>query len=110
MKLKTIGVGVLSIGMAIIVAQQAHALAILLGDADNGGVVLEEKCTGCHINMFGEDGSSVYTREDRMVKTVEGLMQMVEACNVRTQNGELSEEILDDLTAHLNETFYRYDD
>ena len=110
MKLKSLGGGALSIGMAIIVAQQANALAILLGDAENGGAVLEEKCTACHINMFGGDGSSVYTREDSKVKTVEGLMQMVEACNVRTQNGELSEEILDDLTAHLNEAFYHYDD
>lgn len=96
--------------MALLLSQQASALATLLGDAENGGKVLDERCTACHVNMFGGDGSAIYTREDHSVKTVEGLMARVEVCNVNTQNGELNVDQLDDITAYLNETFYLYED
>lgn len=101
---------VLGIGVASLVSQQAFALAILLGDPENGEKVLNEKCTACHVNMFGSDGSTIYTRDDHKVLTVEGLMQRVEICNTNTQNGELSADVLDDITAHLNETYYKYED
>jgi mono/diheme cytochrome c family protein len=96
--------------MALLLSQQASALATLLGDAENGGKVLDERCTACHVNMFGGDGSAIYTRDDHSVQTVEGLMARVEVCNINTQNGELNADQLDDITAYLNETFYRYED
>ncbi len=99
-----------SAGAAMLLSQQALALATLLGDADNGGKLLDERCTACHVNMFGDDGSAIYTREDHSVQTVEGLMARVEVCNVNTQNGELSTDQIDDITAYLNETFYKYED
>ena len=95
---------------SVLISQQAMALATLLGDPEQGGEVLNARCTACHVNMFGGDGSSIYTREDHNVKTVEGLMQQVQICNANTQNGELSAEQEDDITAYLNETFYKYDD
>ena len=95
---------------ALLISQQAIALATLLSDANNGGKVLDERCTACHVNMFGGDGSAIYTREDRSVNTVEGLMARVEVCNVNTQNSELNANQLDDITAYLNETFYRFED
>ena len=94
----------------LILNQQALALATLLGDAENGGKVLEDRCTACHVNMFGGDGSAIYTRDDHSVKTVEGLMQRVEVCNTNTQNGELNADQLDDITSYLNETYYKYED
>lgn len=110
MKVKKIILHVIGFGLSIFLVQQASALAILLGDAENGGKELDEKCTACHIKMFGGDGSEIYTREEHKIKTVEGLMSQVQACNENTQNGEMSEEIMDDITSHLNETFYLYDD
>ena len=100
----------LGAGAALLLSQQALALATLLGDADNGGKVLDKRCTACHINMFGDDGSAIYTREEHSVQSVEGLMARVEVCNVNTQNGELSTDQIDDITAYLNETFYKYED
>lgn len=94
----------------LMINQQAMALATLLGDPEQGGKVLDERCSACHVNMFGGDGSSIYTRDDHRVKTVEGLMSQVQICNANTQNGELSTDQEDDLTAYLNETFYKYDD
>lgn len=101
---------IFGIGLNVLLVQQASALAVLLGDPENGGKVLAERCSGCHVNMFGNDGSEIYTREDHKIKTVEGLMQQVQFCNENTQNGELSEDAMDDITAHLNETFYQYED
>jgi hypothetical protein len=94
----------------MLISQQAIALAILLGEPANGGKILEARCTACHVSMFGDDGSKIYTRDDHQIKTVEGLMNQVSMCNERTQNGELNADQLDDITAHLNETFYKYDD
>lgn len=101
---------ILGIAVAILLSQKVFALAILLGDPENGGKMLDEKCTACHVNMFGGDGSEIYTRDDHKVLTIEGLMQRVEVCNTNTQNGALSAEVLDDITAHLNETYYEYED
>lgn len=98
------------IGVNTLVIQQASALAILLGDAEKGGKVLNEKCSACHVDMFGGDGSEIYKREDHKIKTVEGLMQQVELCNTNALKGELDAEALDDITSHLNETYYQYDD
>ena len=100
----------IGVAAALLLSQQASALATLLGDAGNGGKVLDARCTACHVNMFGGDGSAIYTREDHSVKSVEGLMARVEVCNVNTQNGELNTDQLDDITAYLNETFYKYED
>lgn len=94
----------------LIFGQQALALATLLGDPEQGGVVLDANCSGCHVGMYGGDGSEIYTRPDHRVQTVEGLMQQVEICNVNALKGALSADQLDDITAHLNETYYKYDD
>jgi len=94
----------------LLISQQAMALATLLGDAEQGGKTLDERCSACHVNMFGGDGSEIYTRADHRIKTVEGLMSQVQNCNANTQNGELSADQEDDITAYLNETFYKYED
>ena len=54
-------------------------------------------------------GNGIYTRPER-VQSIEGLMKRIEICNVNTQNGELSADQMDDITAYLNETFYLFDD
>lgn len=94
----------------LLISQQAMALATLLGDAENGGKLLDARCSACHVNMFGGDGSAIYTRKDHSVRTVEGLMARVEVCNINTQNSELNADQRDDLTAHLNEVFYKFED
>jgi mono/diheme cytochrome c family protein len=101
---------VLSLCVSLLLNQQVMALATLLGDPENGGKVLNERCSACHVGMFGGDGSEIYTREDHGVKTIEGLMRRVEVCNINTQNGELNTDQLDDITSYLNETFYKFED
>ena len=103
--------GRLLLGLGLTTASaQVLALAILLGDPQAGEALHGQRCAGCHVNMFGGDGSRIYTRDNRSVKSVEGLQLRMELCNTNTQNGELNADQLDDLTAYLNETYYKFDD
>lgn len=101
------------LSISLVSAQSVLAqssLASVVGDAAKGGVVLDARCTACHVQMFGGDGSRVYTRTDRKVKSIEGLMRRVEQCNAATQNGELNADQMSDITAYLNESMYKFDD
>lgn len=91
-------------------SNQANALATLFGDVQNGNTLNDQRCSACHQNMFGGDGSKIFTRQDHQIKTVEGLMKRVQVCNDNTQNGELNQSQLDDITIYLNETFYKFED
>ncbi|KAA3623698.1 MAG: cytochrome c [Proteobacteria bacterium] len=83
------------------------AALLLAGDADSGASVHAEKCMSCHISNFGGDGAGVYTRNNRIVNTIEGLMGQVDRCNAMTQ-ADLSPDQVDDLVAYLNEQFYKF--
>ena len=47
------------------------------GDIKEGKATHEAKCNGCHAGKFNGDGSKIYTRADRRVKTASGLSQMI---------------------------------
>lgn len=74
--------------------------ALLLGDAAKGGKLHAESCQGCH-------DTGVYTRANRRVKTVEGLMAQVEMCNTNLRRG-LAKDQRDDLVKFLNERYYKF--
>jgi hypothetical protein len=74
--------------------------ALLLGDADKGGKLHTENCQGCH-------DTGVYTRADRRVKSVEGLMAQVEMCNSNLRRG-LAKGQRDDLVKFLNDRYYKF--
>jgi hypothetical protein len=74
--------------------------ALLLGDANHGGKLHSENCQGCH-------DSGVYTRADRRVKSVEGLMAQVEMCNSNLRRGLVKSQ-RDDLVKFLNERYYQF--
>ncbi len=82
--------------------------ALLPEDPQNGYPLRQLKCSGCHIALFGGDGAKPYTRANRRVQTVEGLMGMVTFCNDQA-GAELNEFELDDIVAYLNESFYRFE-
>ncbi|HJL56017.1 MAG TPA: cytochrome c [Arenicellales bacterium] len=84
------------------------AAALLLGEAEDGKPLHDNFCSACHVNMFGGDGSSIYTRDTRRVQSIEGLMGQVAFCNQQTSAG-LNEHEVDDIIAYLNETFYGFE-
>lgn len=65
-----------------------------------GKEISSNKCTKCH-------NSSVYTREDRKVKTLAVLNKRVQKCNAKTGAG-LDEKELKSLTLFLNTEYYKF--
>lgn len=88
-------------------ALQASADTLTLGDAAKGKKLHDAKCTGCHVQMHGGDGSMIYTRKDRKISSLEGLIGRVELCNRQTQAG-FSPEELHHVTSYLNQTYYKF--
>lgn len=74
--------------------------ALLPGDAAKGKALHDKQCVACHDNK-------VYTRSDRRVKTVEGLMGRVNGC-VRQTGAKLDSKQIDDVIKYLNESFYKF--
>lgn len=75
--------------------------ALLPGDPARGKTLHAAQCIACH-------DAAVYTRKNRRVNSIGGLMQQVEICN-RQLKTELSRKQLNDLVAYLNETYYRFE-
>ena len=85
----------------------AQAAEMLLGDAANGKKLHSAKCAACHQQLYGGDGSRIYTRGDRNIKTIEGLIGQVNGCNQRV-NANLSGDDINDVVKYLNETYYKF--
>ena len=54
------------------------------GDASKGKALADKQCQSCHISLFKGDGSGVYTRTDRKVKTATQLAARIAGCNANT--------------------------
>ena len=75
------------------------------GDAKIGKQMVEKNCVACHASSFGGDGSAIYTREHRIVKTPKGLIQQVRNCNTNLGLKWFDDEELN-VAAYLNQTYY----
>ena len=82
-------------------AQSAQAASMLLGDAAKGKKLVEAGCTTCH-------GTEVYSRKDRKVKTIEGLIGQVGRCNTNLAR-HYSDAQLNDVVKHLNDAYYKFE-
>ena len=87
----------------------AFSSALLPGDAAHGKTVHTKSCAGCHDNLTGGKGDKLYTRDNRRVTSLEGLMGQIGRCNTM-QSLNLSEDDLNGLTKYLNETFSKFGD
>lgn len=83
----------------------AHANPLAGGDATKGKALVEKHCISCHAGSFGGDGSGIYTREDRRIKTLKGLVQQVRNCNTNIGLQWFEDEELH-VAAYLNQTYY----
>jgi cytochrome c2 len=75
--------------------------ALLPGNAGKGKTLHATNCAACH-------DAKIYTRKDRRVQTLSGLIGQVEACNTLLKK-ELSRGQVNDLIAYLNESYYRFE-
>jgi mono/diheme cytochrome c family protein len=88
------------LGIALFAAMNPAQAALLPGNAEAGKALHDRQCVACH-------DSRVYTRPNRSVKTIEGLMGRVRLCNQQL-NANLGRDQLNDIVSYLNATFYKF--
>ena len=97
--------------LGVTFAAGAHAQSVpgIYRDADlalGGRLLKEHRCTECHAQKFGGDGSSIYRPAGR-INTAGFLRGMVEQCNTELNLGLFPEEVTA-LAAVLNRDHYRF--
>ena len=91
-------------------ASAGAALAAPLSKADPaaGAKLFDEaRCAGCHAQRFGGDGSGVFTRPDRKVKSADALLRQVRAC-VTQLNVQWFPDEEEQVAAYLNQKYYKF--
>lgn len=81
----------------------------LLKNADvaAGKKLLQTHCISCHASSFGGDGSEIYTRELRKIKTPSGLVAQVRNCNTMLDLKWFEEDEVN-VAAYLNQQYYHF--
>jgi mono/diheme cytochrome c family protein len=77
-------------------------------DAQKGEkLVQESRCNACHVKLVGGDGTAIFTRADRKVKTAAGLLSQVRTCNTMLGTNWFPEDEAD-VAAYLNQAYYKF--
>ena len=74
--------------------------AMLPGNATNGRTLHDANCSSCH-------DTGLYTRKNRKIATVEGLIGQVNGCN-KQLGKNFSRDQVNDIVLHLNEAYYKF--
>lgn len=82
-------------------AQTVQAESMLPGNTAKGKQLHNASCTTCH-------GTEVYTRKNRRIKSIEGLIGQVHNCNTNLERN-YSDAQLNDLIKYLSETYYKFE-
>ena len=70
------------------------------GDSANGKRLYDANCTGCH-------DTSVFTRQDRVVQSLDDLKKQLASC-AHMAKKEFSESETQGLLKYLNDQFYHF--
>jgi hypothetical protein len=90
---------ILFASLSILLMASAYA-APLAGDAASGKRLFDANCTGCH-------DTSVLTRKDRAVQSLDALKEQLGSCS-HMANKEFSDSETQDLLKYLNDQFYHF--
>lgn len=91
----------------LLAATPLHAESFEKGDPKIGKTLVEKSCTACHVSMFGGDGSKIYTRPNRKIKTAQQLIARMRLCNTNAGAGWFPEEEMH-AAAYLNQAYYHF--
>ena len=64
-------------------------------------------CNKCHNKKMGGDGNTIFTRPNRKVTSQQQLSAQIEVCT-KNVGADLSAQEKIDLTAYLNQNFYKF--
>lgn len=89
-------------------ALSAQATPFTQGDAARGKQLFAKyECNSCHEARVGGDGSAIFTRPDRRVRTADDLIVQMERCSGAIGK-QLTVQEKQDLAAHINQTYYHF--
>ncbi len=94
--------------LSIFIASNANAGPYAGGDSDAGKALVDKNCIQCHADRFGGNGSAIYTRENRLVKTSRGLLAQIRNCNTMLGIKWFEDEELN-VASYLNKTYYHFE-
>lgn len=77
------------------------------GDPAKGKALHDKSCVSCHKSMVGGDGSALYSRMERKIKTPEKLQAQISGCNANAGAGWFPEDELH-VGAYLNKQYYKF--
>ncbi len=97
----------LSVAGMLLISMQIHAEPFATADAKIGKSLVEKNCISCHASSFGGDGSGIYTREYRKVKSPKGLLAQIRNCNTMLGLKWFEDEELN-VAKYLNQTYYQF--
>ncbi len=92
----------------ILFSSMAGAEPFTEGDFNIGKSMVEKQCIACHAERFGGDGSAIYTREYRLVKSSRGLLAQIRNCNTMLGLKWFEDEELH-VANYLNKTYYKFE-
>ncbi|HQS36752.1 MAG: hypothetical protein B7Y16_02270 [Methylotenera sp. 24-45-7] len=95
------------IATLLLVASHASAEPFAAADAKAGKALVDKNCISCHAASFGGDGSAIYTREYRKVKSPKGLVAQIRNCNTNLGLKWFEDEELN-VAKYLNQTYYKF--
>jgi len=80
------------------------------GDTQAGEKLFDQyKCSSCHINKVGGDGSTIFTRPDRTVTSPEDLIKQMTLCSgIIGKTLTIQEQ--QHLGAYLNQRYYKFNE
>ena len=78
------------------------------GNISAGKSLVDKHCIECHATRFGGDGSTIYTRENHMVRSSKGLLAQIRNCNTMLGMKWFEDEELN-VAAYLNQSYYHFD-
>lgn len=86
----------------------AQAVPFAKGDAEAGKVLFDKNnCSSCHVSKFGGDGSKMFTRADRKIKSAASLATQITRCTTNLSL-MLFEEDEESIAAYLNKSYYKF--
>lgn len=91
----------------LLVNSYASAEPFASADASAGKALVEKHCINCHASSFGGDGSGIYTREYRKVKSPKGLVAQIRNCNTMLGLKWFEDEELN-VAKYLNQNYYKF--
>ena len=92
--------GIISLLISLLVLMPSAYAASLPGDSAEGKRLYEANCMGCH-------DTSVFTRKDRVVQSLDDLKKQLASC-AHMAKKEFSESETHGLLKYLNDQFYHF--